>query len=246
MKSLVWFLVVFSVLLSSCVSTNKSREEYFGYNNEPKYEEKKKTSETTSTPYVYSYENKHNQKKDESSNNPSVIIYNYYPYPLDPRYVPYDRPYDFDFFLFYGDRYYDPFWDYYVIVVPYNRRDYYLHYPHHCWDYYWWERRPRVIYVPYDYKDEKPRERTVRDFGPSRGVVDDNRQSTPTKEPRSGSRHEPAKKSIVRPDEPNKNTSEPVKLTLPEKSSTPKETPKTETPKSEPNTKQERSSTRPR
>lgn len=54
------------------------------------------------------------------------------------------------------------------------------------------------------------------------------------------------KKSIVRPDEPNKNTSEPVKLTLPEKSSTPKETPKTETPKSEPNTKQERSSTRPR
>ncbi|MFN3270314.1 MAG: hypothetical protein ACK42G_07000, partial [Candidatus Kapaibacteriota bacterium] len=84
MKSLVWFLVVFSVLLSSCVSTNKSREEYFGYNNEPKYEEKKKTSETTSTPYVYSYENKHNQKKDESSNNPSVIIDNDYPYPLDP------------------------------------------------------------------------------------------------------------------------------------------------------------------
>ncbi|MGB9771704.1 MAG: hypothetical protein ACPLX7_06975 [Candidatus Kapaibacteriota bacterium] len=241
MKAKILVSFVSFLVLVGCVSVDKTRDEYFGFNNNPKYEEKEQATQEKSVPYVYSHKAQNERDRDARENNSTTIINNYFPYPYDPSYLYNYDPYDLSFFLYYGNRYYDPFWDYYVIYVPYNHKHHhYVYYPYPYWDYYWWERRPRVIFVPYDYKDEKPRERTVRDFGPSRGGYDGNQGTTPTKEPRSETRGDSGKKTIVRPNEPSKNK-EPVEVKLPEKPSTPREA-----PKSEPNTKQERSSTRPR
>lgn len=247
MKAKFLLITAFALLLASCVSTNKSREYYFGFNNEPKYENKTKT-DSQSVPNVYSYQRNKETKirKKQNDDGDTYIINNYYPYPYDPRYVRTFDPYDVDIFFFYGDKYYDPYCDSYVIFSPHQRRHYYIYYPHPYWGY-WWERKPRVIYVPYDDSYEKPREKKVRDFGPSRGDYDFNNGNVPTKEARSPSRGNEVKKNIVPPDEPNRKEAEPVKLKLPDRSSTPRETPKNqEPPKSEPNTKQERSPTRPR
>ncbi|MCX7907917.1 MAG: hypothetical protein N2560_00135 [Ignavibacteria bacterium] len=237
----VFFLAV--LILASCVSTNKTREDYFGYNNEPKYEVVKKDEAKLSKPYVSS--SKEREVNTNSSDNETVYIFNnYYPYPYDPRYFRGYDPSDYQFFFYFGDWYFDPFWDYYV---PYNKRHHYVYYPYPYWDYYWWNRKPRVIYVPYDDDYYKQKERTVRNFGPSRGGIDKENLNTPTKEPRSSSRNNETKKTVIKSDEPIPNDAVPIKLKLPEKSSSPKETPKSnDSPKSEPNTKQDRSSTRPR
>lgn len=243
----VFLTLMISTVLISCVTANKSREEYFGYNNQPEYVTKKSDA-THSTSYIYSKpeeSTKQSRNKKDGDGN-TYIFNNYYPYPYDPRYLPPYDPYDVNFFLYFGDRYYDPLLGYDVIYIPYNQRHRYVYYPYPYWDY-WWDRRRTIIYVPYDIKEEKPKERTVRDFGPSRGGYDYDNSSVPTKEPRSSSRSDEGRKTIVKPEGQDRNTSEPVKIKLPEKSSSPKETPKSsEPPKSEPNTKQERSSTRPR
>jgi hypothetical protein len=246
MKKKVWINLLISLtLLAGCVSSNKTREEYFGFNNEPKYEKQEKNNRAT-TPSIYSYpEKKDNYNRLDDSKQQVYIINNYYPYPYDPRFIGFYDSYDYYFSLRYFDLSYDPFIDYYIIYVPYNRKHHFVYIPYPYWRDYWWDRRPPYVFVPYDY--EKPREKKVRDFGPSRGSYDYNDRVTPTKEPRSSSRNGEEKKSTIRPDTPQKESAEPVKLKLPSKSSEPGETPSNkEVPKSESNTKQNRSSTRPR
>lgn len=243
----VLFNFILSIVLLGCISTNKSREEFFGYNNQPEYETKKSQVSQT-TPYIYSKsENttKHSRTEKDAEGN-TYVINNYFPYPYDPRYFPSYDPFAWNFSFYFGDKYYDPLWGYDVIYIPYNYKHRYVYYPYPYWDY-WWDRRRTIIYVPYDVNDDKPRERTVRDFGPSRSGFDYDNSSVPTKEPRSSSRGEEGRKNIVKPEGQDRNAAEPVKIKLPEKTTSPKETPRTsEPPKSEPNTKQERSSTRPR
>lgn len=229
------FALISFLIFAGCASSNKLREEYFGYNNEPKYDKTlKKTNH--STPHVYS--RKINQKTDNSGD--VYIINNYYPYPYAPNYVRFYDPFDIDLFLYFGNNYYDPFWDSYVIYVPYNQRHHCVYYPSPYWSY-WWDRRSRIIYVPYDVKEDKPRERRVRDFGPSRGDYDYDKRETPTKETRSSSRSEGRNTQVTKPTDTPRIDTEPVKTKLPEKPSK-----ADETPKSESKTKQDRSQTRPR
>ncbi|MFN3307139.1 MAG: hypothetical protein ACK42Z_08145 [Candidatus Kapaibacteriota bacterium] len=229
------FPLLFLTIFAGCISSNRLREEYFGYNNEPKYD-KNREKTMHNAPHVYS-----RQTKQKTDNHGDVyIINNYYPYPYAPNYVrPYD-PFDIDLFLYFGNNYYDPFWNSYVIYIPYTHRHHYVYYPYPYWDY-WWDRRHRIIYVPYDVQQEKPRERSVRDFGPSRSDYDYDKRETPTKEARSSSRSEGRNTQVSKTTDIPKTNAEPVKTKLPEKPS------KTdETPKSDSKTKQDRSQTRPR
>lgn len=236
MKTKFFLMSLISLaVLASCVSINKSREGYFGYNNEPKYN-KTQTSTKQNTAYVYS----HDVKRNSNNSGDVYIINNYSPYPYAPNYIRFYDPFDLDLFLYFGNKYYDPFWDSYVIYVPYNQRNNCVYYPYPYWDYPW-DRRSRIIYIPYDVHQGKPRERTVRDFGPSRGNYDYEKREIPSKETRSSSRSEGRNSQVTKPIEIPRTDTEPAKSKLPEKPSK-----VDETPKSEPKTKQDRSSTRPR
>ena len=241
-------LLTIALVMLGCASPNKSREDYFGYNNTPKFEKKEKPKQEVK-PYVYSYSEYSKSRYSDEARQQNVYIFNnYYPYPYDPRFVEFYDPYSFNVFLQIGNPYYDPFWDYRYVVMPYSRSNCYIVYPYPYWDYYWWRHRPHIIYVPDDGWKE-PKTRTVRDFGPSRGNYKFDDQAIPTKESRSSQRGgESSTKSTSKPSETPKKADEPVKLKLPEKTETPRsDSPKTkETPKSDSPTKQERSSTRPR
>jgi len=245
---LVFFGLNLALITIGCASPNTSREEYFGYNNTPKFEKKEKPKQE-GTSYIFaSSENSKSRHYQETKQQNIYIFNNYYPYPYDPRFVEYFDPYSFNFFLHIGNPYFDPFWDYRYVVLPYTRSTYYIVYSYPYWDYYWWRHRSHVIYVPVEERKE-PKVRTVRDFGPSRGSYNYDSQTTPTKESRSSSRSsESSSKSTNKPTDSPKKSDEPVKLKLPEKTENPRsDSPRTkELPKSDPPTKQERSSTRQR
>lgn len=246
-KNLFLMALSLGLVFSSCVSPNKSRQDYFGYNNLPEVEKKEKSE--YDKPYIYSSQDNSDYKRNNQFEQGNIYIFNnYYPYPYEPRFVDFYDPYSFNIFLHIGSRYYDPFWDYRYFCMPYSRSRYYIvhHYPY--WDYYWWHRRPYIIYVPME-EHREPKARTVRDFGPSRGSYDYDDRTSPTKESRSSSRSsESPKKQSIRPNETPKTYEEPLREKAPKKFDSPRsDSPKIkEAPKTEPATKHERSSTRPR
>ncbi len=242
-RNLFLMAFILSLVFSACVSTNNSRQDYFGYNNVP--EVKKKEKSKYDKPYIYASPNEVDYERKKQIEQQNIYIYNnYYPYPYDPRFVDFYDPYTFDIFLYMGSPYYDPFWDFRYVCMQYSRSKYYVVYHYPYWDYYWWNRRNHIIYVPIE-EPREPKVRTVRDFGPSRGRYEYDDRTSPTKESRSSSRSsEQQKKQSVRPNE----SDEPLREKSPQKVSSPKsDAPKIkESPKAEPATKQERSSTRPR
>lgn len=243
------FVLILAVFIQSCVSTDKTHKDYFGYNNNPNYRGQTQEPEKSEYPVVRS---ESSTERKRSIQNEPIIIYNNYNFtpPYEPRYLFYPEPNDFGLFLYFGNIFYDPFWDYNLIYYPYHRHHYpivYYPYPYYYWDDYYWYRRPRVIYVPYE--NEKERSKTVRAFGPSRGNYNYDNESTPTKESRSTSRSGERNK-IASPSDNKDAVDKPLKLKLPEKTSPPSNSPersrtRESTPKDTP-TKQERSSTRPR
>ncbi len=240
--------LILAIVIQSCVSTDKTHKDYFGYNNNPNYEEPKREPTKSEYPVVHS---ESQTKKERSTQNEPIIIYNYnFPAPYEPRYLFYPEPNDFGLFLYFGNIFYDPFWDYNLIYYPHHRHHHrivYYPYPYYYWDDYYWYRRPRVIYIPYENEKEPPK--TVRTFGPSRGDYNYDDKSTPTKESRSSSRGGERNK-IAPPSDSKDAVEKPVKLKLPEKNNTPSNSPersntRDSAPKETP-TKQERSSTRPK
>lgn len=247
-KSIIALILV--IVIQSCVSTDKTHKDYFGYNNNPNYEEPKQKPPKSEYPVVRS---ESQTKKEWGPQNEPITIYNNYNFiaPYEPRYLFYPEPNDFGLFLYFGNVFYDPFWDYNLIYYPHykhHHRMVYYPYPYYYWDDYYWYRRPRVIYIPYE--DEKERSRTVRSFGPSRGDYNYDNESTPTKESRSTSRSDERNKTVQPSNDKDAGDKQAPKLKLPEKTNTPSNSPersgtRESTPKETP-TKQERSSTRPR
>ncbi len=232
-------IILFSIILiiQSCVSTNKTSKDYFGYNNNPKYEtsifekfqDKPEISSTSSYDYE-PYERK-------------IEVYNYYIGPYDPLYYERIDPFDWGFYYYLGRPYYDPFWGCYVYYKPHHHHPVVVYYPH---PYDYWYPRKRVIYVPV--QREEPKKRTTRTFGPSRGTVDFESQKTssPSKEKRSERRDGHSNESKPKEIAPDKNDAPKIKI----QGKTPATTPNTpdkpsESPKESPS-KQERSSTRPK
>ncbi len=245
MKNSIIVLIA-AIIIQSCVSTDKTHKDYFGYNNNPKYENPKQEPAKNEYPIIHS-----ESQGERTVQDKSIYIYNFnnFPAPYEPRYLFYPEPNDFSLFLYFGNVYYDPFLDYNLIYYPYSRHHHsiiYYPYPYY-WDYYFWHYRPRVVYIPYEKENERPK--TVRTFGPSRGDYNYDNESTPTKEKRSTSRS--GERSKIAPPSDNQDSGDkPLKLKLPEKSNAPSGSPgrsgtQEPSPQKTP-TKQERSSTRPK
>ena len=174
----IWTLfIVVPLVLVSCV-TSGSRDKYFGYNNKPEvrdYSAAEKKVETNSQDEKIDWKNPLAGDYYEENSTPQSVQAVYYPAPMYvPVIVPWwDSYYGWNYYpspgiyayyrsgWWWGYDWYSPWYDYYDY---FGRR--WHHYPHY--GYYSWWNRPR--YVSYsDGNYSKPKEKSIRTFGPSRG-----------------------------------------------------------------------------
>ncbi|MGQ9819768.1 MAG: hypothetical protein ACUVQ1_07590 [Candidatus Kapaibacteriales bacterium] len=246
MKSFIFWLLVLTFIVG-CSSTRQTKDNFIGYSSFPEREKQEKVNTTNTVkkqdhPTITSSQPLTEEVYNGKGKN--VIINNYYG-PYHPNYYPYD-PFVTDFWIYY----YDPFFftnDRLTIVYSPYYGKHFIYYPYPYDPYYWdyWMRRRGIVYVPAKTEPERPK--TIRDFGPSRGNPDNDKYYTPTSQSRSSSRSAgKTTTTIIDKDEPTFHSpaNEAIRAKAPEKFADPNNKNSKEAPKT--NTKNKRSSTRPK
>ena len=173
MKNLIYagFFTATLLLISSCSTVDGEREDYFGYNNHPKQEDKEDN-------YSDDYDWTNPLKSDYQGQDNFTINYDYSNMP--PSYVPVVVPWYDDPFRWY----HRPFSGIYVRFgySHYAFYDWYSPFYAHCPVYYdpyiysganrWWDWYPHTGggWTDNDYVEKPKKTYQIRDFGPNRGT----------------------------------------------------------------------------